>query len=118
MFELANRMVGIYKVNNATGCVTIDPEAILRSAQAINQKRGDPNSRKAVKPPSVTESSQPVPASNSNAGSNAEVDEENDENSAEADATPGARGVKRARNQTPSDRSASPTSRRSKSRRQ
>ncbi|CAG0921515.1 unnamed protein product [Notodromas monacha] len=35
MFEVANRMLGLYKVNNVTGVVIIDPELVFQRATAI-----------------------------------------------------------------------------------
>ena len=34
MFELADRLIGIYKTENCTKSVTIDPKAIAEKAQA------------------------------------------------------------------------------------
>lgn len=36
MFELADRLVGIYKTNNCTKSITIDPKAFLSEEQSVN----------------------------------------------------------------------------------
>lgn len=43
MFELADRLVGIYKTQNATKTVTISPHAIAERARTEMQENEDPN---------------------------------------------------------------------------
>lgn len=38
MFELADHLVGIYKTNNCTKSITIDPRSFIVAAQQVEQQ--------------------------------------------------------------------------------
>lgn len=56
MFELADRLVGIYKTYNATKSVTINPSKYGKSAAPSNEKTNSTVNQTVLVPPVLTES--------------------------------------------------------------
>ncbi|XP_066938729.1 structural maintenance of chromosomes protein 4 [Macrobrachium rosenbergii] len=56
MFELADRLVGIYKTYNATKSVTINPNKYVNAAGPTNEKTNGALNQTAIVPPVLTES--------------------------------------------------------------
>ena len=53
MFELADKLVGIYKTHDVTQTITINPNAMMASVKAEKQEPKDVVKPEAVKPENV-----------------------------------------------------------------